>query len=81
MYIDSLVVCTSNINVPDRKTGSYLDPKLPGIGLQEGGKKGPGPPSPSKKSQLRPSRDPKTMKGDKEESILDAMKEDQRPTE
>jgi hypothetical protein len=70
------VVC-----VPDRKTGSCLDPKLQGNGLQEGEKKGPGLPSHSKKSQLRPCRDGETMRGDKEESIPDAMKEDQRPTE
>jgi hypothetical protein len=68
-------------NVPDRKMGSCLDPKFPGTGLQEGGKKGPGLPSPGKKSQLRPSRGGETMRGDKEESIPDAMKEDQQPTE
>jgi hypothetical protein len=69
------------ISVPDRKAGSCLDPKLPGTALQEGGKKVPSLPSSSKKSQLRPSGDGETMRRDKEESIQDVMKEDQRPTE
>jgi hypothetical protein len=34
---------------PDRKTGDWLDPKLPGTGLQEGGKKGPALPVPVKR--------------------------------
>jgi hypothetical protein len=45
------------------------------------GGKGPGVPSPGTKNQLRPSKDGETMRVDKEESIPDAMKEDQRPTE
>jgi hypothetical protein len=45
------------------------------------GEKRPGPPSPSKESQLRPNRDGETMRGDKEKSIPEAMKEDQWPTE
>jgi hypothetical protein len=32
---------SGGVTVPDRETGSYLDPKLLGTGLQEGGKKGP----------------------------------------
>ncbi len=67
--------------MPDRETGSCLDPKLPGTGLQEGGKKGPSPPSLGRKSQLEPSTDGETMRRDKEESIPEAMKEDQRPAE
>ncbi len=62
------------IVVLDRETGSGLD-------LAGRGKKGPGPPNPSKKSQLEPCRDGETMRRDKEESIPDTMKEDQRPTE
>ncbi len=45
------------------------------------GEKGPGPPSPSKMSQLEPSRDGETMRRNKDESILDAMREDQGQTE
>jgi hypothetical protein len=67
--------------VTDRETGSCLDPKLPRTDLQEGGKIGPGPSSPGKKSQLEPSRDEGTMRRDKEKSISDSMKEDQRPIE
>jgi hypothetical protein len=33
------------------------------------------------KSQLKPSRDGKTMRADREEPILDMMEEDQWPTE
>jgi hypothetical protein len=67
--------------VPDREVGNCLDPELPGTGLQERGKKGPGPPRPSKKSQLEPNRDGETMGRGKEESIQDMMEEDQWPTE
>jgi hypothetical protein len=65
-----------NVLVADTKMGSCLDPKLPGTDLQEGGKKGPGPPSPGEKSQLRPSRDGETVRGDKEVSIWGTMKKD-----
>jgi hypothetical protein len=66
--------------VPDRKTGSCLDSEFPGTGLQEGGSTGPGPPYSGEKSQLELSRDGENMRGDREEPILDVMKEDQRPT-
>ncbi len=69
------------MNVPHREAGNCLDPELPGTGLQEGGKKGPGPPSPSKKSQLEPSRDGEIMGRGKEEPIPEVMKEDQQSTE
>jgi hypothetical protein len=45
------------------------------------GGKGPGAPSPGKKSQLEPSRDEKTMGRDKEKPIPYVMEEDQQPTE
>ncbi len=62
--------------VLDRETGSCLDPSFAGRG-----EKGPSTPGPGKKSQLEPSRDRETMRRDKEEPVLDAMKEDQWPTE
>ncbi len=70
----------NGVNVPDRETGSCPDSKPPGTVCRKG-EKGPSPPSPGKKSQLEPSRDGETTKRDKEESIPDAMKEDQRSTE
>jgi hypothetical protein len=65
--------------VLDREMGSCLDPKLPGTGLRNG-EKGPGPPFPGKESQLEPGTDEGTMRREKEEYILDVMKEDQWPT-
>jgi hypothetical protein len=70
------LIFTVILLVPNRTTGSCLDPKLTRTSLQEGGKKGPGLPSLDKKSQLKPSRDGETMIGDKEEPIPDAMMED-----
>jgi hypothetical protein len=68
--------------VPDREAGNCLDLReLPGTGLQERGEKGPGPPSPSKKSQSEPSRDGETMRRGKEDSIPDVMEEDHQQTE
>jgi hypothetical protein len=61
--------------------GSCLDPELPGTGLQKERGEGPGPPYSGEKSQLKPSRDGENMRRDREEPILDVMKEDQRPTE
>ncbi len=47
--------------VPDRNTGSCLDPGLPGSGLQrgkgEGAEAGPGPPNREEKDHLESSRD------------------------
>ncbi len=65
----------------NRKIGNCLDPELPGTGLHKGGDAGPGPPCSRIKSQLGPSRDVEKWRRDKEEPILDVMKEDQRPTE
>jgi hypothetical protein len=67
--------------VPERITGSSLDPELPGTGLQEKREVEPGLPCSGEKSQLEPSRDGENMRGDTEELISDVMKEDQRPTE
>ncbi len=54
-------------SVPDRKMGNCLDTKLPEPVCRR--EKGPSPPSPCKKSQLRPSRDGETMRRDKKEPI------------
>jgi hypothetical protein len=67
--------------VPNRKTGNCLDPELPGTGLQKEGGEGPGPPYSREKSQSEPSRDEENIRRDREELILDVMKEDQRPSE
>jgi hypothetical protein len=67
--------------VPDKETGSCLDPELPGTGLQKEGGEGPSPPYPGEKSQLEPSRDGENMRREREEPIKDMMKEDQRLTE
>jgi hypothetical protein len=67
--------------VPDRETGTCLDPEVPGTGLPKEGNAGPGPPYSGKKSQLEPSRDGENMRKEREEPILDVMKEDQQPTE
>jgi hypothetical protein len=61
--------------------GSCLDPELPGTSLQKEGDEGPSPPYPGEKCQLEPSRDEENMRRDREEPILDVMKEDQWPTE
>jgi hypothetical protein len=66
--------------VPDRKTGSCLDPELPGTGLQKGGNAGPGPPCIEEKSQLEHNRDEENLRRDREELIWDVMKVDQPPT-
>jgi hypothetical protein len=55
--------------VPNRTTGSCLDPGLPGTGLQGGA------------SQLEPGRDGQNMMRINEESIREMMQKDQRPTE
>jgi hypothetical protein len=65
--------------VPDKKTGNFLDPKLPGTGLQKGGDAGPGLPCSRIKSQLEPSWE--NMRKDSGGPILDMMEEDQWPTE
>jgi hypothetical protein len=43
--------------VPDKETGSCLEPELPGSGIQKEGDEGPGLPYSGEKSQLEPSRD------------------------
>jgi hypothetical protein len=58
--------------VPDRETGSCLDPRFAGRG-----KKSPASLALVKRVQLEPSRDVETMRRDKEEPIPDVMKEDQ----
>jgi hypothetical protein len=68
-------------SVPNKETGSCLDPKLHGTGLQKEGGEGPSPFYSREKSQLEPSRDGENMRRDREEPIPDLMKEDQRPTE
>jgi hypothetical protein len=69
------------ICVPDRKTGSCQEPELPGTGPQKEGGEGPSPQNSGEKSQLEPSRDGENMRRDREDPILDVVKEDQRPTE
>ncbi len=60
--------------MPNRETGSCLDPELPGTGLQTEGGEGPGPPYFRKKSQLEPSRDEENMRRTEGEPIPDMMK-------
>ncbi len=67
--------------MPDKKTGSCLDPELPGTGLRRGADAGPGPHNLKEKSQLEPSRDGGDMRKGKEEPIPDVMQEDQQQTE
>jgi hypothetical protein len=82
MYFCHIAILQKNneLSMPDRETGSCLDPKLPGTGLQVRRKRA-WPAQSWLKSQLEPSRDEGTMRRGKEESIPDMMKEDQRPTE
>ncbi len=65
--------------MPDKETGSCLDPELPGTGLQTEWSEGPGPPYSREKSQLEPSRDGENMMRSLGEPIQDVMKEDQQP--
>ncbi len=67
--------------MPDRKISSCLDPELPGTSLQKEGDESPSPPYPGEKCQLEPSRDEENIRRDREEPILDVMKNNQRPTE
>ncbi len=74
--------------MPDGNMGSCLDPGLPGAGPQRRAGKGkveaeagPGPPIGEGEDKLESSRDGGNMIKDKEESIQNAMQEDQRPTE
>jgi hypothetical protein len=52
----------TTIGVPDKETGSCLDPELSGTGLLTEGGEGPSPPYSGEKSQLKPSRDGETEK-------------------
>jgi hypothetical protein len=67
--------------VPDKETGSCLDPELPETVLQTEGGEGPGPHYSRVKSQLEPSRKNGENMRIVGESIPDMMKEDQWPTE
>jgi hypothetical protein len=74
------MIISISLSVPKRDMGSFLDPELPGTGLQkEGGE--PSPPYPGEKSQLEPSRDAENMRRDREEPMPDMMNEDQWPAE
>jgi hypothetical protein len=68
-------------SVPDKETGSYLDPELPGTGIQKEGGEGPGLPYSWEKSHLEPSRNEEKMRKIGGEPIPDVMKEDQQPIE
>jgi hypothetical protein len=68
-------------NVPNKETGSCLDPELSGTGLWTEGSERSGPPHSGEKSQLEPSRDGENMRRGGREPIPDVMKKDQRPTE
>jgi hypothetical protein len=65
--------------VPDRNTGSCLDPGLPGTSLGrgkgEGVEAGPGLPNREEKDQLESSRDGGNIMRGKEEPIRDVMQE------
>jgi hypothetical protein len=67
--------------VPNKKTGSCLDPELPGTSLWREAHTGPGTPYLEEKSQLEPTRDGGDMRKGKEEPIRDVVQEDQRTTE
>ncbi len=67
--------------MPDKETGSCLDPELPGTSQQKEGGEGPGPPYSGEKCQLEPSRDGENMRRYGGEPIPDVMKKDQQPTE
>jgi hypothetical protein len=69
------------VHVPDKETGSCLDPELPGTSLWTEVVEGPSPPYSGEKSQLQSSRDEENMRRSGGEPILDVMKEDQQPTE
>jgi hypothetical protein len=84
-----IILCRScqllplNILVPDRNTGSCLDPGLLGTSLQrrmgEGeSKAGPGPTIGEGKDRLESSRDGRNIMGGKEEPIGDVMQKDQQ---
>jgi hypothetical protein len=67
--------------VPERETGSCLDPELPGTGLLTEVGERPTTLYSGEKSQLEPSRDGENMRRNGGEPTSDMMKEDQRPTE
>ncbi len=64
-----------------QKIGQLPGSRAPGNGLQEKGEMGPGLPSSGRKSQLEPSREGENVRRDREEPILDVMKEHQQPRE
>ncbi len=70
-----------NVLLHGKGTGCYLDPELPGTGLQKEGGEGPGPPYSGEKSPLELSRDGENIKRNGRGTIPDVMKKDQRPTE
>jgi hypothetical protein len=60
---------TGGGSVPNKETGSCLDPKLPGTDLQTEGGEGPGPPYSRENRQLVPSRDRENMRRSEGEPI------------